>query len=891
MRALPALCALAALVGASASLTSRVARAQVGDAGDVGDGDVGAGDVGAEEAGDVEPEPLGPVRPPTREWEQILAAPRIGDRLSAVGVDPANPDHIFVGTEEGTIIRTRDGGLTWQEHPLTPFNVLARSVGVRSGLSPHRPPLGFDNAPNIDVGMLSTPLPIDHRARSIANDDDYHPGPELPYDVLIPPTMLYAAIHPRHDETISVERVSVCPGGRYSLLVATTREVYGSDDDGETFVRLFTGSNAAPFIVGGGLPQVTAVVCSPVDPEDIVVATSRGVMRSQDGGLTFHENITGATAGITTAVAWDEAGAEVSDHPALLVAMGTLLFAGDPDSQAGISYVYPDWNNIGMAPYLPINWVATTRSAQIWLGTMEGIRASLDGGVTWMRTGGPLFMGQNVNQIVAGFGHDGRERIAAVMGHAIYTTEDSGTTWDPYFIGMSRRTIRQAAAAGIDEDTGEGILGRAHDRRALADLAREPTARIRCAAAPRVGPAQAPPHATARRCARCRARGRRADGRRHRRRLRRGVEPRVRPHHHRRARLGDSRGGRSRALDGKPRARHGPRGQLAGLVDRRDGHVGAPRLLVAEQHRVAEVRDVRAAEAGLVRCRGRVDGAAPAPRTTRARGDRRRGAGTDFARAHRCARGGDPTVVAETVRGDLGGRVPQTEAVMSRNEKWWVATCAALCVAFAGLGRAHAQDEQDAEAAARAQQAAQVMAEMRSSWANEPSAAEVVQAALRHFRVERSDLDGLRRDARLRALLPTFGGDYTYHDNRYASFEAQNPTPLNIDQNSNSLVNGVTARVQWDPRELVFNGDQVNVYGLVGVQRDLMLEVLRAYFARRQLVLTVALRPPEDPIALVSLSLRIEEFTAVLDMLTGGWFTDTANERARGRRRAARADW
>jgi hypothetical protein len=179
------------------------------------------------------------------------------------------------------------------------------------------------------------------------------------------------------------------------------------------------------------------------------------------------------------------------------------------------------------------------------------------------------------------------------------------------------------------------------------------------------------------------------------------------------------------------------------------------------------------------------------------------------------------------------------------------------------------------------EQARRAVAGAQATWAAEPSAAEVVRAALRYFRLEPDELDSLRTDARLRGIIPIISGDYTYNNNRFASFEAQNPTPLNIDQSSDQIVNGVVGRISWDFRDLVFNGDQINVYGLIGVQRDIMLEVLRAYFARRQLSLTIMLRPPEDPIALASLVLRVEEFTAVLDMLTGEWFSQALAQRRR----------
>jgi hypothetical protein len=71
----------------------------------------------------------------------------------------------------------------------------------------------------------------------------------------------------------------------------------------------------------------------------------------------------------------------------------------------------------------------------------------------------------------------------------------------------------------------------------------------------------------------------------------------------------------------------------------------------------------------------------------------------------------------------------------------------------------------------------------------------------------------------------------------------------------------------------VFNPAEVQVYGVIGIQRDLALEVTRTYYLRKQLVLLRKTKPPEDPVSAATLDLRIDEYTALLDALTGGWFS------------------
>ena len=181
-----------------------------------------------------------------------------------------------------------------------------------------------------------------------------------------------------------------------------------------------------------------------------------------------------------------------------------------------------------------------------------------------------------------------------------------------------------------------------------------------------------------------------------------------------------------------------------------------------------------------------------------------------------------------------------------------------------------------------AAQAREQVRQARQAFAHEPEVAETAREALEYFRVHPEALDGLRSSARARALLPVIAGGYQYGQSRDQLFYDQQITsPQTRDQNAAGTSHRVTAGALWDLRQLGFNPAEVEVYGLVSVQRDLMLEITRTYFLRRQLQLRLALRPPEDPLAYAALELRVSEFTAILDVLTCGWFSETAEERRR----------
>lgn len=165
----------------------------------------------------------------------------------------------------------------------------------------------------------------------------------------------------------------------------------------------------------------------------------------------------------------------------------------------------------------------------------------------------------------------------------------------------------------------------------------------------------------------------------------------------------------------------------------------------------------------------------------------------------------------------------------------------------------------------------------RVKFDKEPPVAEVVEVALRYFRVHPDTLDSLRTAAAARGLLPLLATGYRYDDNKFARIEIQQPMPvLNIDETNNSRNSAISVGAVWDLRELVFNPAEVQVFGLIGVQRDIMLEATRTYYLRKQLVLRKIYRPPTDPMQLAALDMRIDEFTALLDVLTGGWFSKQA---------------
>jgi hypothetical protein len=169
--------------------------------------------------------------------------------------------------------------------------------------------------------------------------------------------------------------------------------------------------------------------------------------------------------------------------------------------------------------------------------------------------------------------------------------------------------------------------------------------------------------------------------------------------------------------------------------------------------------------------------------------------------------------------------------------------------------------------------------------AGEPSVQDTVQEALHYFRVHPEAIDSIRSSAHTRAFLPLIAAGYRYDDSKFLRFEEQTIfEPRQNNENTNTKANSASIGAVWDLRELVFNPAEVQVYGLIAIQRDIMLEVTRTYYLRRQLQL-LKTKPAEDALAAATLDLRIDEFTATLDVLTGGWFSRASAGGAGARKR------
>lgn len=139
-------------------------------------------------------------------------------------------------------------------------------------------------------------------------------------------------------------------------------------------------------------------------------------------------------------------------------------------------------------------------------------------------------------------------------------------------------------------------------------------------------------------------------------------------------------------------------------------------------------------------------------------------------------------------------------------------------------------------------------------FSHEPTIREVQKAAICYAEVEPEKIKSWRRGARFKAVLP----EVTL---RYAK----------------TIPNDWGVSLSWDLADLIYNDDQTSIDNrsklMVQLRDDLLDEVTGIYFERRRLQAELALDPPPEIREQLRTKLRIDELTADLDALTGGYFS------------------
>ncbi|MFH0771856.1 MAG: hypothetical protein V1933_04490 [Candidatus Omnitrophota bacterium] len=159
----------------------------------------------------------------------------------------------------------------------------------------------------------------------------------------------------------------------------------------------------------------------------------------------------------------------------------------------------------------------------------------------------------------------------------------------------------------------------------------------------------------------------------------------------------------------------------------------------------------------------------------------------------------------------------------------------------------------------------------------EPSIGQLQRAAIRYAEVEPNKILNWRRRAALKALLPevSVGYDRDIGDT-IDVYNYGGKTTYSIGPDDKS--HGFDLSAKWDLGDLIYNDDQTSIDSrsklMVQLRNDILDQLNTAYFERKKLLRQLEKILDEKNQVFVEKEIRIEELTATIDGLTGGYLSE-----------------
>lgn len=311
----------------------------------------------------------------------------LGDELTCIGISHRDPNFVMVGTSNGKIHRSTDGGITWQLIVVSP----ARSLyfGRERQADPR-----YEYA----LGLPGKSPHLQSWLRSKGLNTSGVNWQQL--------------LVQKGDKSVSINWIEVDWHDENRVFVGTPDGLYRSTNKGRTFLRIWQGRASMAERV------INAVVTDPGDPKKLLVGTAAGLFVSNDKGITFKKEMNFYIyGGYIRSFFFDR------EFKGLVhMAMGGAAMAS-PNS--GKDWITTHWSLWG--PRSAVQWISLGPKNIRALATKDGIYASFQGGEmgTWKRRG-YRFVAHNV--ISVAITKTANEWYAATPD-AIWFTQDYGNNW------------------------------------------------------------------------------------------------------------------------------------------------------------------------------------------------------------------------------------------------------------------------------------------------------------------------------------------------------------------------------------------------------------------------------------------------------------------------------
>ena len=368
---------------------------------------------------------------------------------------PSNPREMIIGNRLGRVYQSKDGGESWLEGSvLTPRNTF---LGSQYGH--YHPPMFSVSL--LNEGILPSPgqlfsfqnlIDLNQRlpqagglVRSYFNNDVVGSS-EMQglmsgfYSRRASGRLAHAVrqktgfgigvswrnpIIAKSNQNIAVKYIATPPYNPNEIIAATEGGLYHSRDGGDSWPLSYAGTNA-------GERSINVVKINPYRPNEIWIGTKGGLRVSRDGGNTFVE-VTNRFV-VRANVQW----INFDPQDPLKIWLGlnwSMVYSDDGGESFKIGFynTYPPLSNISRILVDP------HRPERVLLATQDGLMMSVNGAKSFERSGGLVFMGQPIIDLIQGF----------MPAHYILATKqnlwqsfDGGQNWQIAYFGAVDWNIR-----------------------------------------------------------------------------------------------------------------------------------------------------------------------------------------------------------------------------------------------------------------------------------------------------------------------------------------------------------------------------------------------------------------------------------------------------------------